>query len=595
MKRLFVSVLVIFVGSISVFFKSPGKKPPKKRPNIIIILADDLGFSDVGCYGGEIHTPNIDYLGANGLKFTQFYNTSRCCPTRASLLTGVYNHDAGIGEMTEDRHEPGYRGHLTENVVTIAEVLRAAGYHTGMSGKWHVSNTVIQPTPKEQLQWLNHQAYYPAFSPLEQYPTNRGFEKYYGNIWGVVDYFDPFSLVNGTTAVKEVPKDYYHTDAINDTAVAYIKEFGKQQDKPFFLYVAETAPHWPIMALPEDIDKYKDTYKGGWDAIREARYKRMVKLGIIDSSKEKLSPRWQDDLKWEDNPDKEWDARAMAVHAAMVDRMDQGIGRIIGALKETGELENTIILFLSDNGASAEDAARYGPGFDRPGETRDGRKIIYPTKKEVMPGPQTTFASIGQRWANVASTPYSYWKSESYEGGIHTPLIAFWPQGMTAEKGSTTNQVGHVMDFMATFIELGQAKYPQEFKGNQIKPMEGISLAPIFKGKKRQGHKILFNEHYGAKYVRTEDWKLVAQGNQKWNLYRIKEDQTELDDVSAQYPVKMHELDSLWNQWAILHNVLPKKGNVEEKPDEKEKIEQEKKKVKKEKLPPANFKSQKGN
>jgi len=564
MKKIFrYSFIVAAAGLYGFVGKQPGKSkthPEKdKRPNIIVILADDMGYSDLGCYGGEIHTPNIDYLAKNGVRFTQFYNTSRCCPTRASLLTGLYNHDAGIGEMTEDRKEPGYRGHLTSNTVTLAEVLKAAGYHTGMSGKWHVSNTVVQGTKEAQLDWLNHKTNYPAFSPLDQYPTARGFERYFGNIWGVVDFFDPFSLVSGTTPIKEVPKDYYHTDAINDTAVSYIQEFSKD-DKPFFLYVAQTAPHWPLMALPADIAKYKNTYTQGWEVIRKSRYKRMVQMGLIDSTKALLSPRWQDELEWKNNPTKKWDAMAMAVHAAMIDRMDQGIGRIIETLRQTGELDNTIILFLSDNGASAEDASRYGPGFDRPGETRDGRKIVYPVNKEVMPGPQTTFASFGQRWANVANTPYRYWKSESYEGGIHTPLVAFWPKGITAKKGSMSGQVGHVMDFMATFTELANAKYPSEYHGNKILPMQGISLAPAFKGKESKGHQVLFNEHFGARYVRSEEWKLVGRNKEKWHLYRIQDDETELNDLSEQYPQKVQELDSLWKKWANSNNVLPKKS-----------------------------------
>lgn len=369
-----------------------------KRPNIVLIMADDLGYSDIGCYGGEIKTPNIDYLAANGLRYRSFYNTSRCCPTRASLLTGLYNHNAGIGEMTTARDPAGYRGYITENTVTLAEVLKAGGYRTAMSGKWHVSNTIEQPTTEEQVKWLNHQSVHPYFSPVEQYPVNRGFDRYFGNIFGVVDFFDPFSLVSGTTPIEKVPEGYYHTDAINDTAVSYIKELSKD-DKPFFLYVAQTAPHWPLQALPEDIKKYEDTYKVGWDAIREARYKRMVEKGIIDSATTKLSPRMNNNLSWADNPDKEWDARAMAVHAAMIDRMDQGIGRIIKALRESGELENTLIIFLSDNGASPEECAKFGPGFDRPGQTRDGRKIVYPVNKDrnALPGPQTVYGSIGPR------------------------------------------------------------------------------------------------------------------------------------------------------------------------------------------------------
>lgn len=528
-----------------------------KRPNIVVILADDLGYSDVGCYGGEIATPNLDSLAANGVRFRRFYNTSRCCPTRASLLTGMYNHNAGIGEMTTDRNLPGYRGALSANTVTLAEVLKEAGYHTGMVGKWHVSNTIEQKDPQAQLRWLNHQEEHPLFSPVEQYPVSRGFEKYFGNIWGVVDYFDPFSLVNGTEAVKNVPVGYYHTNAINDSAVAYIKAFSKE-DKPFFLYVAETAPHWPLQALPEDIKKYENTYKVGWDAIRDSRYKKMVQMGLIDPAKAPLSPRMAADLTWENNPDKEWDARAMAVHAAMVDRMDRGIGNIIQALKESGRLENTLILFLSDNGASPENAMQYGTGFDRPGETRTGEKIAYPVKKEVLPGPQTTFTSIGSRWANVSNTPYQYAKAESYEGGIRTPLIAFWPAGIKLQKGSYSDRVGHVMDFMATFVELAKAKYPAVYKGNAIKPMQGSSLVPALRSATAKGHATLFNEHFGARYVRYDGWKLVSRNREPWHLYRIDDDETELNNLAAQHPEVVQKLDTLWQEWTKANQVVPK-------------------------------------
>lgn len=545
---------------ISGFYTTPTASSPAvtQRPNIIVVMADDMGFSDLGCYGGEINTPNIDFLANNGIRYTQFYNTSRCCPTRASLLTGLYNQQAGIGKMTDDDNTPGYRGHLTENTVTLAEVLKSAGYQTAMTGKWHVSNTIVQKNPQDQLDWLNHKKDFGDFSPVAQYPTNRGFDRYFGNIWGVVDFFDPFSLVSGTTPVRQVPKNYYHTDAISDTTVAYIKSFA-QSAKPFFLYVAHTAPHWPLMALPEDIAKYKDTYKAGWDAIRQARYQKMAKIGLIDSNQTKLAKRWQNDLSWENNPDKEWDARAMAVHAAMIDRMDQGIGRMLKALRETGQLDNTLIVFLSDNGASPENCAAYGPGFDRPNQTRDGRPIIYDLKKQVMPGPQTSFASIGQRWANVANTPYQYWKAESAEGGIHTPMIAYWPNGIKAKRGSYSAQVGHVMDFMRTFVELTGASYPKKFNGHPITPMTGISLVPSFNGKASPGHITLFNEHFGARYARSGNWKLVsASRDSTWQLFNLAHDKTETQDVAAKYPAKVSQLDSLWRQWAFTHQVLPK-------------------------------------
>jgi arylsulfatase len=285
----------------------------------------------------------------------------------------------------------------------------------------------------------------------------------------------------------------------------------------------------------------------------------MVEKGIIDKEKYPLSERWKNDLSWDNNPDKIWDARAMAVHAAMVDRMDQGIGRIIQALEETGEMDNTLILFLSDNGASPEDCMRYGPGFDRPSHTRSGEEIKYPVDKnlDALPGPQTTFTSIGERWANVANTPFRYWKMKSYEGGIHTPMIVHWPQGIKAKKGSVTDQVGHVMDFMATFIELANTAYPSQYQGYEITPLQGISLLDVFEGEERAGHKVLFNEHMGGRYVRRDPWKLVAlDSKESWKLYHITDDRTEIKNLAGQHSKVMQELDSLWQNWAVNHQVL---------------------------------------
>ena len=565
-SKLIASASIICVGLIGLLaWKSddaarPNPNSEQKKPNIIVIMADDMGYSDLGCYGGEINTPNINYLAQNGIRYRQFYNTSRCCPTRAALLTGLYNQQAGIGKMTEAEGEAGYLGHISDNAVTLAEVLKTAGYHTAMSGKWHVSNTFGQKDPKDQLAWLNHQKDFGAFSPIEQYPTNHGFDKFFGTIWGVVDFFDPFSLVHGTEAVKNVPADYYHTDAINDTTVSYIREFSKS-DKPFFIYVAENAPHWPLQAKPKDVAKYKDTYKVGWDAIRKARYQKMIKIGLIDPAKTKLPQDPEGTPKWENNPTKEWDATAMAVHAAMVDAMDQGIGRIINTLKETGELDHTLILFLSDNGASSENCAKYGVGFDRPSETRDGRKIVYATEKQAIPGPQTTYSSIGQRWSHVANTPYQYWKAESYEGGINTPMIAFWPKGITAKKGGFSDQIGHVMDFMSTFCELTGAKYPAIFKGKNITLTTGSSLVSSFKGKPTNENRMLFNEHFGARYARHGNWKLVSLSTDStWHLFNLSTDNSETTDLAAKYPEKVKQLSESWNVWARTHKVFPKPG-----------------------------------
>lgn len=557
-------ILVISFLSIGVLHQAVAQRQKDQSPNIVLILADDLGFSDIGCYGAEINTPNLDKLASGGIRFSQFYNASRCCPTRAALLTGLYNHKAGIGDMSTDQHLPGYRGFLKENTVTIAEVLKTAGYQTGMVGKWHLSNTPALPSKEDHLLWLAHQKKEKYFAPVEQYPVNRGFDKYYGNIWGVVDFFDPFSLVNGTQAVDTVGKDFYYTDAINDTASNYIRSF-KKSGKPFFLYVAHTAPHWPLQALPEDIKKYENVYKQGWDKIRNARFAKLKKEGLIGSDAV-LPERWKSNLRWEDNPDKEWDAYAMAVKAAMIERMDAGIGRIIKTLKETGQLENTLILFLSDNGASSDNAQNYGPGFDRPGSTRDGRKIIFPVNKKVLPGAQTTFASANDMWSNVSNTPFRYWKIKQYEGGIATPLIAYWPKVIT-ERGKITNQVGHVIDFMPTFMELSGAEYPQKFKGKSITPYAGKSLADIFKGRQRQGHEYLFFEHLNSRGVRYGDWKLVTlNANAEWELYNLKSDRTETRNVAAQNPALVEKLAEAWDKWAIGNDVLPR-------PVQKKKVE----------------------
>ncbi len=556
---LFLALTVCLPISCNSVGKETDRSLPEKTadqpPNIVIILADDLGYSDLGCYGGEIHTPSLDKLAHEGLRFTQFYNTSRCCPTRASLLTGLYPHQAGVGRMTMDAGEPGYRGFLTDNTVTLAEVLKQAGYHTGMVGKWHVSLTERLEEEK-QLQWLAHQKDYGDFSDTTTYPTARGFEKYYGNIWGVVDYFDPFSLVNGKEPVKTVPKDYYHTTAIGDSAVAYVEQFS-QDEKPFFLYVAHTAPHWPLQALPEDIKKYEDVYKIGWDSIRHRRYERMIDMGLLDKKSAKLSAKLFPELQWNHNKDIAWDARAMAVHAAMVDRMDKTIGQLMDKLEETGKMDNTLIIFLSDNGASYERPSEYGPGFDRAGSTRQGEKVVFPVNKEAMPGPQTVHAGIGPVWANVANTPFRYYKSKVYEGGIATPFIVHWPAGIR-EQGSFVRQPGHVIDLMATCLQLANAQYPKTFEGHQITPTPGKSLLPAIEGKGPIGHDFLFWEHFGSRAIRQGDWKLVRLDNKSaWELYNLAKDRTETNNLAKQYPEKVAALKKLWQQEAEKTQVFP--------------------------------------
>lgn len=525
----------------------------KQKPNVLVILADDLGYSDLGCYGGEIRTPNLDSLAANGLRFSHFYNASRSCPSRASLLTGLYQHQAGIGRMTFDESLPGYRGTISRDAVTVPEVLKTAGYRTSMVGKWHVAET---PLRDDQRDWLNHQVEHDTYTDLCNYPVNRGFDTHYGTIYGVVDYFDPFSLVEGEVPIREVPQGYYITDALSDRAVAEIEA---SDDTPFFMYLAYTAPHWPLHALPEDIERYKDTYTVGWDSIREARYERMQQLGIFGDRKDFLTDRQFKD-QWSENPTAEWDARAMAVHAAMVDRMDQGIGRVVDALRRSGKLDNTLILFMSDNGCSPEKCQNMIPGKnDRPDMTRDGRPIRYVRDKEELPGPETTYAALGPEWANVANTPFRYWKAKAYEGGICTPCIAHWPAGISVADGSVSDEICHVVDLMATCVDLSGATYPSNFKGHEIMPMEGKSLMPVFEGQTAERHDFVAFEHYNeAALINADGWKIVRTGiNKPWELYDLNTDRTEKTDLAPKFPEKVASLSEKYDQWAERCKVYP--------------------------------------
>jgi len=532
------SVPVLYGPAISLA-PAPSQAGPKRRPNIVLILADDMGFSDVGCYGGEIHTPNIDKLAAGGLRFTQFYNCARCCPTRASLMTGQYAHKVGLAQNGRD---------LTRNGVTIAEALRQAGYSTAMAGKWHLSSTTPLADKKLHQKWLDHQ-YDPGkpFAPLETYPVNRGFDMHYGVIWGVIDHFDPFSLVEGTEAISKVPGDYYFTDAITEKSVEYIRRLGRS-DKPFFLYVAHCAPHWPLHARPDDIEKYKDTYKGGWEKLRLDRYERMLKMGLFEKANTPLPAIQDRGRKWDQlsQEEKAFESAKMAVHAAMVHRVDWSVGRVVEALKSAGQLDNTVIFFLSDNGASPEVPTQ--PGYDRSSQTRDGRTIRY--KGFSTPGTETTYTGIGPAWASASNTPFRYWKKESYEGGCHAPLIVHWPAGLKGEPGSITQEVGHVMDIMPTCLELAGARYPAQYEGHVLTPLDGRSLAALLAGGNRRGHDHLFFEHEGGRAVRIGDWKLVALPNEPWRLYNLADDRTETNDLAASFPERVESVSRHWEQWA---------------------------------------------
>ncbi len=513
------------------------------RPNILLIMADDMGYSDIGCYGGEINTPNLNQLAANGLRFSQFYNTARCCPTRASLLTGLYPHQAGIGRMTDDRGTDGYRGDLNKQSVTIAEVLKASGYATFMSGKWHITKHVGQ--------WIEDS----TMTSQHNWPMQRGFEKFYGTITGAGSFYDPITLTNGNEPTEPDTENYYYTDAISRKTVQFINE-QKDGDQPFFGYVAYTAPHWPLHALPKDIARYKGHYDIGWDSLRQERLERMREMQLIKTDWT-LTKRDESVSAWKDAEDKAWQARRMEVYAAQIDRMDQGIGKIIAALKEQGELENTLIFFLADNGGCAEELSTgWGKQLFIPEETRGGGKVILGNEHGVMPGPEETYQSYGVPWANTSNTPFRLYKHYVHEGGISTPLIIHWPAGIS-KKGQWRESPGHLIDIMATCVDVAEANYPKTFDNENIQPMEGVSLMPSFTNDTLQREAIYF-EHEGNRAIRRGKWKLVAKGRDgEWELYDMGTDRSETRNLAGEHPEIVEKLSGMWQQWAKRAKVIP--------------------------------------
>ena len=542
------------------------------KPNILVILADDLGFSDLGCYGGEIKTPNLDALAANGLRFTQFYNGARCCPSRASLLTGVYPHQAGVGLMTSDRgakfpgsgdagdKNPGYRGRLNDQCVTLGEVMRTAGYHTFACGKWHVGD----------------------FDP-----TTRGFDAFYGFNGGYgINSWDERMMTRFPPGPTPPSKGkFFASEAITDNAIDFIQTTRKQPGKPWLMYLAYQAPHFPLQAPAEDIAKYVPVYQQGWDKIREQRLERMKKLGLVPEDT-KLTPRARipkpeaaklhgsmtadgGNPPWDSLPEERRTdlAYRMATYAAMVDRLDANIGRVVADLRKAGELDNTLIFFLSDNGACGE----WDPfGFDLkapdPTETKlgmgvnlgtqAGPNILHQGEALQHIGETDTFMSYGSGWANACNTPLRLYKHYGHEGGISTPFIAHWPAGIAA-KSAVRTQTGHLIDIMATCVAVGHAQYPTEFKGHTILPMEGRSLVPAFEDKPVERDFIAW-EHEGNKAIRSGDWKLTAIADKPWELYNIKEDRTELHNLASEHPDKVKDMAAKWNTWAVRCHVLRK-------------------------------------
>lgn len=558
------SVLVLFLFSCNT---KENFQSSNSRPNIILIMADDMGYSDIGCYGGEINTPNLDGMAAGGLRFTQFYNTARCCPTRASLMTGLYPHQAGVGHMMNDRGLEGYAGNLSRNAVTIAEVLGSSGYSTYMSGKWHLTPGHDKDKLEDKSNW----------------PLQRGYQRFFGTIHGAGSFYDPNSLTSGNSLIAPT-ENFYYTDAISDTAVKFIDQH--KNEEPFFMYVAYTAAHWPMHALPKDIAKYKGKYDEGWDKVRAERYKKMVDMGLIDPAW-KMSESHESPYTWSESDLKEWHAQCMEVYAAMVDNMDQGIGRIRQVLKRNGSQENTLIFFLQENGACAEE---YGMWREVPkdiGEwplkpmdvnefqydmapkvTRDGKPMRI--GRGVVPGPADTYIGYDAMWANASNTPFRMFKHWAQEGGISSPLIIHWPEAIKT-KGELRTQPGHLIDIMATCVDISGATYPKTIDNQPIYPMEGKSLLPAFDDKQLD-REALYWEHEGNRAIRVGKWKLVSKPHKnpreldkiedlpldQWELFDLAMDRTELNDLSGNYPERVKEMGDQWMVWAARALVIPK-------------------------------------
>lgn len=489
----------------------------KDAPDIVVILADDLGYSDIGAYGGEIETPALDRLAREGVRFSQFYNCARCCPTRSSLLTGLYNHQAGVGHMIQDRGLPSYQGYLNNSCVTMAEALRPAGYRTLMSGKWHVG--------EKRPHW----------------PTDRGFDEYFGLISGASNYFrlDPGRQMAMNAEPWTPPNDgsFYLTNAITNNAVRMVRDAAKQKN-PYFLYLAYTSPHWPLHALKDDIALYRGKYRKGWDRLREERHERQ-RGTKLHPRPWPLSPRPRTIPAWNDvsNQD-EWDLR-MAIYAAQIHRMDRGIASVLDAARQAGRLENTLVLFMSDNGGCAE-------------ENIGGEKQAV----NPVPGGPDSFTSYRQPWASASNTPFRWWKQHVHEGGISSPLLACWPKGIKAPN-RTVHTPGHVIDIMPTVLEAAGASYPSNLNGTQRLKPEGRSLRPALENRTLSAPDQLAWEHQGHRAIRQGEWKLVANQKEPWELYNLADDRTELKELAHSDPARVRKLESAWREWADRCGVVP--------------------------------------
>ncbi len=506
------------------------------KPNIILILADDMGYSDLGIMGSEIQTPNIDRMAQDGQLYTSMYNCARCCPTRASLLTGLYPHKAGIGHMTANYGSAAYQGYLRNDAVTIAEVLRLAGYRTLMSGKWHVGGPY---DPREADIWTPGEVGQPT-------PRQRGFDRFFGTLDGAGSFFFPHYIGEDESRIEIETGEFYMTDAVTDKAVEMIGlSVGDQ--KPFFLYLAYTAPHWPLHAHDEDIEKYRGKYRRGWDDLRTSRHEEMLGRGLLEGGWE-ISPRDPEAHSWIDEKHHDWEDARMATYAAMVDRMDQGIGRILNTLSQLGIRDDTLVLFLSDNGGCAEFLAEDGWTEAYPDTSFDGQKVVSGNSPDLTPGPGTTFQSYDVAWSNVSNVPFRMHKSWVHEGGISTPMVAYWPNGIAP--GNVIHQARHVTDIMPTLLDVSGASYPSDFDGHGIQNLDGESLQPLFQNSYAERKQPIFWEHEGNCAMRDGDWKLVREFGKDWELYNMRLDRTELHDRRNSHAPKAEQMIKEFEHWA---------------------------------------------
>lgn len=550
---------------------SDWKPQPRRhrRPNVVVILCDDLGFSDIGFFGSEIDTPNIDALAARGAPMVNFHSTPLCSPSRAALITGLNHHEAGVGNLAHaDCGFPGYRGQLEDNVATAAEVFRNNGYRTLMAGKWHLSRPDDHSDAGDRANW----------------PLQRGFDRFYGFMEsGLTNLHEPNLLHedNHAIEVEQYPEGYYFTDDITDRAIGMIRGVkGADPATPFFLYLAHAAVHAPLMAKPEDMAKYRGRYDEGWDAVRAARFERQKALGVLPGDTE-LPPLnsepGHESVPWDSLEDRQRQlfARYMEVYAAMVDNVDQNVGKLCAALAQLGELDNTIILFTSDNGASREGGANgtteyYRTTFEAHNGFGDGAgwERDHP-RLDLIGGPRV-MAHYPRAWAEASNTPFRLHKGTTFQGGHHVAAVVSWPERI-GDPGVVRTQYAHLVDVLPTLVDVLGLDVPTHRAGLPVKPMSGTSFAEILADANGTAtHREQYYEMSGHRAYYRDGWEAVTLhrpgadfATEPWQLYRLTDDPAQARDVAEQYPELTADLAQAWHEAAVASQVYPLLGGLE--------------------------------